>query len=84
MVSESKILSTSHISFINPLDIEFHLNESLNSIEAIKLTKLGISFVKSIIDSKLISRLPNCILVTFFLINQAKRSMKVHKYSFPP
>jgi len=84
MVSVSKILPTSHISFINPLDVEFHLNESLNSIEAINLNKLGISFVKSIIDLMLISRLPNCILATFFLINQAKSSMKVYKYSFPP
>ena len=83
MVFESKTLPTSHISFINPLDIEFHLNESWNSIEAIKLTKLGIFFVKFIIHSKLINKLPNCIFV-FFLINQAKSSMKVYEYSFPP
>jgi len=84
MISESKILPTFHISFINPLDIEFDLNGSLNSIEATKLTKLGIFFVKFIIDSKLINKLPNYILVFFFLINQVKSSMKVHEYSFPP
>ena len=84
MVFESKILPTSYISFTSPLDIQFCPNESLNSIEAIKLTELGIFFVKSIIDSKLINKLPNCILVFFFLIDQAKNSMKVHEYSFPP
>jgi len=54
----------------------------LNSREAIKLSKLGISFEKSIIDSKLINKLSECILVFFFPINQAKSSMIVYEYSF--
>ena len=81
---DSKILPTFHISFASPLNIKFHPDESLNSIEAVKLTKLGIFFVKFIIDSKFINKPPNCMLVFFFLINQAKSSIKVHQYSFPP
>ena len=67
MASQSKILPTCHISFINPLDIEFHLNESLNSIEAIKLTKPSIFFVKFIIDSKAHKQAPKlstCLLLS--------------------
>ena len=58
-------------------------NELLNSMEAIKLTKLGTFLVISIIDSKLISKLPKCMLVFFSLLNQAKYSFKVHEHFFP-
>ena len=53
-------------------------------MNAIKLPKLGTFFVISISDSKLIIKLPKCMLFFFSLINRAENSNKIHEYSFPP
>ena len=63
--------------------IDIMLPKSWNSTEAIKLSNLGISYEKSIIYSKLINKLPRCILVHFSPINQGKSSMEAYEYSFP-
>jgi len=49
--------------------------------EATKLTKLGTFLVISIINCKLISKLPKCIHVFFSLLDEAKYSIKVHLHS---
>ena len=53
-------------------------NESLNTIEDIKVTKLDNFFVMPIIDSKLILKLPRCIFAFFALRDQAKSPLKIH------
>ena len=53
-------------------------------MKAIKLPKLGTFFVISISDSKLIAKLPKCMLFFFSLMNQDEKSNKIHEYLFPP
>ena len=53
-------------------------------MNAIKLPKHGTFFAISISDSKLIIKLPKCMLFFFSLINRAENSNKIHEYSFPP
>ena len=73
------------ISFTSLINIAFHPPiEFLNTIEAFKLNKLGIFFVESMTDSKLMSKLPKCILAFFHLHARTKCLIEIHKRWFCP
>jgi len=76
-------LPPSHILLVSLFNAVSHLNKSiLYIIEATKLMKLGIFFIKAIIDSKLTNKLPNYMFVFLSLHHQAKSPTKVHELLF--
>ena len=77
-------LLTLHISFRYPIDMVFHLRWVIKYMATNKLTKLGTLFVVLIIDSKLLNKLPKCMLVFFSLFYWAKCPTKIHEHVFFP
>jgi len=51
-------------------------NKSLNTMEAIKKTKLGTFFVILIIGLKLLTKLPKCMLLSFLSLIEVKAHLK--------
>ena len=80
------ILPTSHISFTSSINMVFYPPKGLlNTMEAMELTKFGTTFfVISIIDLKLIIKLPKYMFVFFSLNNWVKCFFKIHEHLFPP
>jgi len=65
------------MSFTSSLNTVPTPNGLLNTMEVMKLAKLSTFSVISIIDSKLIIKLPKCMLVFSSLISRAKSPFKV-------